>query len=191
MTGEARVMPAFSRPRVGISRCLLGDAVRYDGGHKRDSMVLEALGRYVEWVAVCPEVEAGMGTPREPIHLVASPDGVPSGRHRVRLLGVASGHDWTDEIDRWRRSRIRELGALDLSGFVLKQASPSCGVHGVGIQSANGGASGRGLFAQALIETLPNLPVEEEGRLHDARACEEFLARVRAYQDAICPGKNR
>jgi uncharacterized protein YbbK (DUF523 family) len=95
------------RPRIGISRCLLGDEVRYDGGHKRDPFLVETFGRFVEWVPVCPEVEMGMGTPREPIHLVASRDGVPSGEHRVRLLGVRSAHDWTRDMDRWRRMRVR------------------------------------------------------------------------------------
>ena len=86
-------MTAASRPRVGISRCLLGENVRYDGGHKRDARLIEAFGAHVEWVPVCPEVEVGMGTPREPIQLVADQAGAPSGRARVRLTGVSSSVD--------------------------------------------------------------------------------------------------
>jgi uncharacterized protein YbbK (DUF523 family) len=170
------------RPRVGISRCLLGDEVRYDGGHKRDSQLLDALGPYVEWVPVCPEVEVGMGTPREPIHLVEAAEGVASGRFRVRLLGVESGRDWTAAMDGWRQSRVRELREARLAGFVLKLGSPSCGVADVRVASMAGpDAAGRGLFAHALLEAIPGLPVEEESRLHDRRACEAFLARVRSY----------
>ena len=172
----------MARPRVGISRCLLGDDVRYDGGHKRDALLLEALGPYVEWVPVCPEVEVGMNTPREPIHLVAGLDGVTSGGHRVRLLGVSTGRDWTDAMDRWARVRVRELSEAGVSGYVLKQDSPSCGLEGVRVQSDAGTVrTGRGLFAQALLDALPSLPVEEEERLHDRRVRDDFLARVFAY----------
>jgi uncharacterized protein YbbK (DUF523 family) len=184
-------------PRVGISRCLLGDEVRYDGGHKRDAVLLETLGPHVEWVPVCPEVEMGMDTPREPIHLVSASDGVASGPHRVRLVGVTSGRDWTGAMDTWRRARLRELSESHLSGYVLKQDSPSCGMDGVRVDAAafagasaptHGGASrtGRGLFAQALLDAMPDLPIEEEGRLHDGRVRERFLARVRAHHRELC-----
>jgi uncharacterized protein YbbK (DUF523 family) len=175
------------RPRVGISRCLLGDEVRYDGGHKRDAALLDALGPYVEWLPVCPEVEVGMETPREPIHLVAAPDGVPSGAHRVRLVGVNSGRDWTAAMDTWRRERLRELASARLSGYILKQDSPSCGTRAVRVESSGGTTrTGRGLFAQALLEAMPGLPIEEEGRLHDARVCERFLERVVAHHRELC-----
>ena len=138
------------RPRVGISRCLLGDEVRYDGGHKRDPFLVETLGPVVEWVPICPEIEMGMDTPREPIHLVASPDGLKSGEHRVRLLGVESARDWTRTMDRWRRARIRELAGANLSGYVLKKDSPSCGLERVKLYEGPVPArSGRGLFAAA------------------------------------------
>jgi uncharacterized protein YbgA (DUF1722 family)/uncharacterized protein YbbK (DUF523 family) len=171
-----------TRPRIGISRCLLGDEVRYDGGHKLDSFLVDTLGRHVAWVPVCPEVEVGMGTPREPIHLVTSSNGVVSGPHRVRLLGVASGHDWTDAMDRWRRERVAELTREDLSGYVLKKDSPSCGPDRVRVDA--GGREvrdGRGLFAEALVAALPNLPVEDESRLRDAVARENFIERIFAY----------
>jgi uncharacterized protein YbgA (DUF1722 family)/uncharacterized protein YbbK (DUF523 family) len=171
------------RPRIGISQCLLGDEVRYDGGHKRDAFLVETFGRFVEWVPVCPEVEIGMGTPREAIHLVASNDGVPSGEHRVRLLGVRSGHDWTREMDRWSRRRVRELADARLSGYVLKKDSPSCGLERVRVRREGVVArGGRGLFAQALVEAWPALPIEEEGRLHDPRLRDNFVERVFAYQ---------
>jgi len=166
-----------SKPRIGISRCLLGDLVRYDGTHKRDESVLGMFGDDVEWVAVCPEVEVGMGTPREPIQLVAHPDGVRSGSQRVLLLGVTSGEDWTERMRTWARDCVETLRALDLSGFILKARSPSCGVQGVAIQS--GPDAGRGLFAQTLIESLPGLPVEDEDRLQDPAVRDAFLRRVR------------
>jgi uncharacterized protein YbbK (DUF523 family) len=182
---------------VGISRCLLGDEVRYDAGHKRDAVLLETLGPHVEWVSVCPEVEMGMDTPREAIHLVSAADGVASGSHRVRLVGVTSGRDWTGAMDTWRRARVRELAEAQLSGYVLKQDSPSCGMDRVRVDAAavagasapeHGGASrtGRGLFAQALLDAMPDLPIEEEGRLHDGGVREHFFARVLAHHRELC-----
>ena len=117
------------RPRVGISRCLLGDEVRHDGGHKRDALLISTLGALVEWVPVCPEVEAGMGTPREAIDLIESDDGVPAGQARVCLLGVESRTDWTGRMTTWSAERVRTLA--DLDGYVLKSDSPSCGLQGV------------------------------------------------------------
>lgn len=178
-------MAIVDRPRIGISRCLLGDEVRYDGGHKRNALLVDTFGPHVEWVSVCPEVEVGMGTPREPIHLVASPDGVPSGNQRVRLLGVRSAHDWTRSMDQWRGQRVRELAREDLSGFVLKADSPSCGVADVPINCGpTAHESGRGLFAQALIDAMPDLPIEDERRLADSQVREDFIARVFAYHRA-------
>ena len=176
----------MDRPRIGISRCLLGDEVRYDGGHRRDSFIIDALAPHVEWVSVCPEVEVGMGTPREPIQLIASTTGVPSGDHRVRLMGVSSGRDWTDAMDRWRRERVRDLERANISGFVLKKNSPSCGPDNVAVVGGNEIArSGRGLFAQALIEALPDLPIEDEERLHDRVLRERFMERVVARHEIL------
>ena len=159
-----------TRPRVGISRCLLGDEVRYDGGHKRESPLLEELSDVVEWVSVCPEVEVGMGVPREPIQLLA--DG-----GAVRLVGVESGTDWTGQMQSWATRRIEELRRLQLHGFVLKARSPSCGPRDVPVRH---GEPERGMFAAALTEAMPELPVEDEERLRDVRLRAEFLARVRA-----------
>jgi uncharacterized protein YbgA (DUF1722 family)/uncharacterized protein YbbK (DUF523 family) len=170
-------------PRLGISQCLLGDEVRYDGGHKRDTFLVSTFGRFVEWVPVCPEVEAGMGTPREAIQLVAAADGVPSGSERVRLLGVKSRTDWTERMASFSEQRVRALTALELSGYVLKKDSPSCGMERVRVRDGEMAVRrGRGLFAEALIGRWPNLPIEEEGRLHDPVLRENFVERIFAYQ---------
>jgi uncharacterized protein YbbK (DUF523 family) len=164
-------MTPVTRPRVGISRCLLGEDVRYDGTHKLDADLIAALAPHVEWVPVCPEVEVGMGTPREPIQLVAREDGVPSGDARVRLLGVNSGEDWTGRMHAWAGARAAALHRLELSGFILKARSPSCGIRGV-----------RGLFAQAIVDAMPDLPVADEDELNDPLARAEFLERVRSFR---------
>ncbi len=171
-----------SRPRVGISRCLLGDEVRHDGTHRRDATVIALLEPHVEWVPVCPEVEVGMGTPREPIQLMTSRDGVRSLGSLVRLVGVASGRDWTGRMHAWAHERACELAALDLSGYVFKARSPSCAIDDVMIRDAGGEHRGRGLFAQALIDALPDLPVTDEASLSDAAARARFLERVLNHQ---------
>ena len=162
--------------RVGVSSCLLGQPVRYDGGHKRDTFVVETLGAYVEFVPVCPEVEMGLGTPRETLRLVRCGED-------VRLV-MADGADHTDAMRRFARRRVEALADLDLCGYILKRNSPSCGLARVKVYDANGSPAwtGRGLFAEALVARLPNLPVEEEGRLNDARLRENFIERVFAYR---------
>lgn len=163
--------------RVGVSSCLLGAEVRFDGGHKRDAFVVDALGAHVEFVAVCPEVEIGLGVPRETIRL----------EHRdgeTRLVAPKSGADHTDRMKRWSAARLREVAALDLDGWVLKRGSPSCGLERVRIHEGAGPArrDGRGLFAEALAAALPDLPLEEEGRLNDARIRENFVERLFAHR---------
>ena len=170
-------------PRIGISRCLLGDEVRYDGGHKRDPFLVSTFGRFVEWVPVCPEVEVGMGTPREAIHLVASTNGALSHGQPVRLLGVTSRTDWTARMTAFAAARVRELKSANLAGYVLKKDSPSCGLERVRVHDdGRVTRTGRGLFAEALINELPTLPIEEEGRLNDPALRENFVERVFAYQ---------
>jgi uncharacterized protein YbbK (DUF523 family) len=170
-------MATTTPPRIGISQCLLGDNVRYDGGHKLDSVLIETLGRYVEWVPVCPEVEVGLGTPREPMRLVGDPH-VPS------LITTNTGMDHTDAMNRFAQRRVRELEALNLSGFVFKSASPSCGIRGVLLFNTQGieTQDGVGLFARAFMKHFPLMPVEEEGRLHDPQALKDFLERVLSYR---------
>ena len=174
--------------RLGISACLLGHEVRFDGGHKRDPFLAETLGRFVEWVPVCPEVELGLGVPREPIRLEGDPAA-------PRLVAANSRRDLTRAMTRLARARAAELARLDLVGYVLKKDSPSCGMEGVRVHG--GGRPrrrGTGLFARALMERLPLLPVEEEGRLGDAALRESFIERVLAYarwKGAVAAGMTR
>jgi uncharacterized protein YbgA (DUF1722 family)/uncharacterized protein YbbK (DUF523 family) len=173
--------PAWRSPdleiRIGISSCLLGATVRYDGGHQKDSYVTGALSRHFRWVSVCPEMELGLGVPRETIRLVGD-------AARPRLVATQSGTDLTDAMNTYARARVAELGALRLSGYILKRASPSCGMERVKVYTESGipSRSGRGLFAQRLMEAYPLLPVEEEGRLSDARIRDNFITRVFAYR---------
>jgi len=164
-------------PRIGISQCLLGENVRYDGGHKRDSVLIETLGRHVEWIPVCPEVEVGLGTPREPMRLVGD-------RQAPRLVTITTGIDRTDAMNRFARQRVRELEALNLSGFVFKSASPSCGIKGVPLFNSQGieVQEGIGLFARVFMAHFPGMPVEQEDRLHNPQTLKDFLERVRAYR---------
>jgi uncharacterized protein YbbK (DUF523 family)/uncharacterized protein YbgA (DUF1722 family) len=158
---------------IGVSACLLGEQVRYDAGHKRNAFLLEELAPHVRLVPVCPEVGIGLGAPREAIRLVRRGD-------RVRLLGSA-GADHTAAMRRWAATVIGELRERDLSGFVLKKGSPSCGLERVrvwdeGLQRPSRPA--RGVFAQALVEAMPGLAIEEEGRLNDPGLREHFVDRV-------------
>lgn len=172
-------MPLFreAKPRVGISACLLGQKVRYDGGHKRDYFLTKIFGPFVEWVPVCPESEVGMGVPREPVRLVGNVN-EPS------MIAERSGKSWTEEMRRFSAGRAGELNRLTLSGYILKKDSPSCGMERVKIYSPKGGATrnGRGLFATALMNELPLMPVEEEGRLNDPVLRENFIERVFVYR---------
>lgn len=163
--------------RLGVSACLLGERVRHDGGHKHDRYLSDVLGRFVEWVPVCPEVELGLGVPRPTIRLEGAPDA-------PRLVEPKAGRDLTRAMDRYARRRVRELEALRLHGFVCKSKSPSCGRAGLPVYGAAGRASrrGRGRFTAALMDRMPLVPVEDEARLHDAPIREHFLERVFAYQ---------
>ncbi|HYB70720.1 MAG TPA: DUF523 and DUF1722 domain-containing protein [Candidatus Bathyarchaeia archaeon] len=177
----AATQPAWRSPdlpiRVGISACLLGEEVRYDGGHQKDHYVTEVLARHFRWVPVCPELEVGMGVPREPVRLVG-PAGAP------RMLGVTSGADHTDRMSAFARRRVQDLAREGLSGYILKRGSPSCGMERVKLYPERGAPSrdGVGLFAHALMEALPLLPIEEEGRLNDARIRDNFITRIFAYR---------
>jgi uncharacterized protein YbgA (DUF1722 family)/uncharacterized protein YbbK (DUF523 family) len=164
------------RPRIGISACLLGQRVRFDGGHKQNDFLCEILGRFVEWVSVCPEVEAGMGVPRETLHLVGAPAD-------PKMIAARSGKDWTMAMKRFAASRANELAGLQLSGYVFKKDSPSCGVERVRVYDRKmmPARRGRGLFSAAVMKRLPLLPVEEEGRLNDPALRENFIERVFAY----------
>ncbi len=169
------VSPDDAPIRIGISSCLLGREVRFDGGHKRDAWLTETLGPLVEWVPVCPEVEIGLGIPRAPLHLERQGD-------ELRLVEQGTGRDLCTAMRRFAARCVAELARQELSGYVLKSRSPSCGMEGVEVRGAGGetAAAGRGIFAAALLEAFPELPVEEEGRLRDAVARESWLERVLA-----------
>lgn len=175
---DAFDLVAQPRPRVGISACLLGEPVRFDGGHKRDSFLAGTLGRFVEWVPVCPEMEAGLGAPRPALRLARETGG-------VRLVESKSGRDRTGMVAHAVRDCLTRLeGIGDLYGFVLKKDSPTCGLERVRVYGPGSlpARSGRGLFADALAKHFPLLPLEEEGRLRDARLRANFIERVFAYQ---------
>jgi uncharacterized protein YbgA (DUF1722 family)/uncharacterized protein YbbK (DUF523 family) len=169
-------MRSCGRLRVGVSACLLGEAVRWDGGHKRDPFLTDLLGPFVEWVPVCPEVELGLGIPREPIHLAGDPAA-------PRLVAPRSGADHTAAMRRYVRARIAALARAGLVGYVLKKDSPSCGMTRVRVHRDDGRVerTGVGMFARELLAALPLLPVEEDGRLHDPRLRENFVERLFAY----------
>jgi uncharacterized protein YbgA (DUF1722 family)/uncharacterized protein YbbK (DUF523 family) len=165
----------LQRPvRLGISACLAGEEVRYNGGHLSDSFLMGTLANYVEWVTVCPEFEVGMGVPREEIRLVGSPD-------QPRLIGSRSETDHTISMNKWAANRTSMLADQNLDGFVLTANSPSCGLARVRVYQHKGSPAvkqGTGVFARALIEGIPDLPVEENGRLHDPRLRENFVERI-------------
>ena len=162
--------------RIGISSCLLGEQVRYDGSHKHDRYLTGTLGDYFDWVPVCPEVELGLGTPRETIRLVHL-DG------DTRLRTTKTDVDLTDQMREFAERRVVSLVEVDLSGYIFKKDSPSCGMERVKVfrQTGPGKRIGTGLFAAALMERLPLLPTEEEGRLSDPRLRENWIERVFAY----------
>lgn len=157
--------------RVGISSCLLGNPVRFDGGHKLDRHLRDTLGACVEWVPVCPEVECGFPVPREALRLVGDP-GAP------RLVTVRTGVDHTARMQAWAARRLEALESEALRGFVFKSRSPSCGLREVEVHPAGGGApshAGVGLFARAFTGRFPLLLVEDELRLGDPWVRERFV----------------
>lgn len=177
-------------PKIGVSACLLGHQVRYDGGHKRNLFLIDKLAKHVEYVPICPETAIGLGIPRPPIRLVGEPND-------PRVVGVADpALDVTEPLRDYAESQILTFGHL--SGFVLKKDSPSCGMERVKVYDENGTRAvrkGTGAFAQILMQRLPLLPVEEEGRLNDAVLRENFINRVYVYQrwqrllqEGISPG---
>jgi len=165
------------RIKLGISSCLLGNPVRYDGGHKLDHFLTDTLGRHVDWVPVCPEVECGLPVPREAMHLVGDP-GAP------RLVTIRSGVDHTVRMRKWAKKKVAELEQAELCGFVFKSRSPSSGMRGVKIYTEAGmpNATGSGLFAKAFMDTLPLIPMEDEGRMHDPGLRENFIERIFVYR---------
>lgn len=158
---------------LGISACLLGNKVRYDGGHQADPFLIDTLGNYVDFVPVCPEVECGLGVPREAMRLIGEGD-------NPRLVTIRTKIDHTDRMVRWARRRVGELKKLDLCGFIFKSNSPSSGMERVKIYNDQGipVKKGVGLFAREFKAQMPLIPVEDEGRLHDPALRENFIERI-------------
>src|SRR5512137_1443010 len=161
---------------IGVSSCLLGQAVRYDSGHKKDAFVTGSLARFVDFVPVCPEVEVGMSIPRPTIRLERRGE-------ETHLVDPKNGIDHTDAMRRYSERKVGEIEKLDLCGYVLKKDSPSCGMERVRVYTKGAPTkSGKGLFAEALVARMPLLPVEEEGRLNEPALRENFVERVFAYR---------
>jgi uncharacterized protein YbgA (DUF1722 family)/uncharacterized protein YbbK (DUF523 family) len=173
-TGGINLEPKI---RVGVSSCLLGNPVRYDGGHKHDRYITDILANYFEFVPVCPEVECGLPVPRETMRLV----GIPA---EPRLITTRTGIDHTEKMLGFCRRKIEELENEDLCAFIFKKDSPSSGLQRVKVYGESGYAqkTGRGIFAAAVTQRFPRLPVEEEGRLHDAPLRENFIERIFCYR---------
>lgn len=159
--------------KLGISTCLLGEKVRFDGGHKGDRFLTDTLGQYVEYVPVCPEVECGFGVPREPFRLVGD-------CQSSRLVTLRTNHDHTERMLQWAKRKVMELKRENLCGFIFKSGSPSSGMERVKVYDENGipAKKGVGIFARIFMEHFPLLPVEDEGRLNDPKIRENFIARI-------------
>lgn len=171
---------------IGISSCLLGKRVRYDGGHKKDSYITDILGSHLKFVPVCPEIEVGMPVPRESVRLEGEVD-------FPHMVGDRTGEDWTERMNRYSRQRVRRPDLSDLSGFIFKSRSPSCGMERVKLHVKSGTVEKKavGFFARAFMEQFPNLPVEEEEQLADPSLRENFIVRVFAYHRLHQLLKNR
>lgn len=160
--------------KIAISSCLLGNNVRYDGGNKIAQHVLDAFRGVVEFVPFCPECEAGLGVPREPMRLIKAADG-------HRLVTIATNIDCTDAVFAWSEQKVFELQRQNLCGFIFKARSPSCAIRDAEISLEGIGriVTGSGLFAAAVVRAFPTLPVADEELLQDVDARERFLRMLR------------
>jgi uncharacterized protein YbgA (DUF1722 family)/uncharacterized protein YbbK (DUF523 family) len=159
--------------KLGISTCLLGENVRYDGGHKLDRFLMDTLRQYVEYIPVCPEVECGLGVPRESMHLEGNPES-------PRLVTIRTKQDITDCMVQWAQKRVVQLEKKGLCGFIFKSDSPSSGMERIKVYNEKGipVKKGVGIFARIFMDHFPLLPVEDEGRLHDPGLRENFIERI-------------
>lgn len=174
--------------RIGVSACLLGQPVRYDGGHKHDRYLTDTLGQYLDFVPVCPEVECGFPIPRETLRLEGDPD-------HPRLVTTRTHIDHTEKMASWARKRVAELEQENLCGFIFKSDSPSSGLMRVKVYTPKGmpEKKGTGLFARAFTEHFPLLPVEEEGRLNDPKLRETFIEQIftlKRWRETLARGQN-
>lgn len=175
--------------KLGISTCLLGENVRYDGGHKLDRFLKDTLGQYVEYVPVCPEVECGLPIPREAMHLEGDTDS-------PRLVTIRTKQDMTDRMVQWAQNRVSELEKEDLCGFIFKSDSPSSGMERIKVYNEKGMPvkKGVGIFARTFMNHFTLLPVEEEGRLHDPNLRENFIERIftlKRWREALVKKESR
>ena len=159
--------------KLGISTCLLGEPVRWNGGHSKDRYLTDILGRYVEYVPVCPEVECGMGVPRETLRLVGDPE-------NPNLVTSKTNIDHTRRMTEWALKRVKEMEKENLCGFVFKKNSPSSGLYRVPVRTSKGmpNKKGQGIFARVFTEHFPLVPVEEDGRLNDPKLRETFIEQI-------------
>jgi uncharacterized protein YbgA (DUF1722 family)/uncharacterized protein YbbK (DUF523 family) len=176
------------RVRLGISSCLLGNSVRWNAGHKMDRFLTNTLGQFVDYVPVCPEVEAGFGVPRESMRLVGDPE-------NPRLITFKTKTDQTDRMLDWAKKRVKELENEDLHGFIFKSDSPSSGMIRVKVYTEKGMPvkKGVGMFAREFMAHFPLIPAEDDGRLNDARIRENFIERIfslRRWRETIAKGKS-
>jgi uncharacterized protein YbgA (DUF1722 family)/uncharacterized protein YbbK (DUF523 family) len=163
--------------KIGVSSCLLGNSVRYDGGHKWDRYITDTLGEYFEWVPVCPEVEYGLPIPREALRLVGDPVS-------PRLVTIRTNIDHTDGMLKWADKKLKDLEQEGLCGFIFKGRSPSSGISGIKVYTPSGMPShrGTGIFGGAFMRHFPLIPVIDDGRLHDPQLRENFIERVFVYR---------
>jgi uncharacterized protein YbgA (DUF1722 family)/uncharacterized protein YbbK (DUF523 family) len=173
--------------KIGISACLLGEKVRWNGGHALNRFVAHTLGRFVSFVPVCPEVECGLGTPRETLRLVG-------GVAAPRLVTSKTGIDHTDRMQAWAARRLDQLADENLCGFIFKKDSPSSGLLRVKVYNDKGQPvkQGVGMFARAFTERYPRIPVEEEGRLNDPKLRENFIEQIfvlKDWRDTLAQGR--
>jgi len=162
---------------IGLSSCLNGNMVRHNGGHKKNHFITEILGNYFKFILFCPEIEAGMGVPREPVNLTGP-------IHSPKMIGEVSGIDWTRKVNSESRKQIKKLKKLNLCGYILKSGSPSCGLAKVKHYSSDSGRvrkNAKGLFADILLKAYPFLPIDEETRIEDNRLRGNFITRILAY----------
>ena len=175
--------------KLGISTCLLGQNVRYDGGHKLDRFLMDTLGQYVEYIPICPEVECGLPIPRESMHLEGDPDS-------PRLVTTRTKQDMTNRMVKWARKRITDLEKEDLCGFIFKSDSPSSGMERIKIYNEKGipVKKGVGIFARIFMNHFPLLPIEDEGHLHDLKLRENFIERIftlKRWRETMINKENR
>lgn len=167
----------FTPLKIGISSCLLGNPVRYDGGHKHDRFLTQTLGMFADYVPVCPETECGLPVPRPSLRLEGDPE-------TPRLITRKTGRDETGRMKDWIEKKLPQLEKEDLCGFIFKSKSPSSGLHRIRVYGDDGKVrkTGTGLFARAFTRKFPGIPVEEDGRLHDPKLREHFIENIFTFQ---------